>query len=538
MFRTALVVAVVMGLGPCSSSSSGQGTAPASSGAPDATASVTDAGSLEAGVVEAGGVDAGPVAPLGWGTRPEDGSDFFVAMDGDCLFMVLHPVHGATFAQLRSWHGVARLTPDGLDLSYLDGVLAAEDKQGYGAGSWEFMTGTPEDLWVRTMPPGSVFRPSGLLHRSGGVWSAVAPLGTEKMAYTAVAPFQGGAIGAASVAEHGEAGPHRLFGVGGVNVNVLFPADATISDLRTLENGLVAAVDDGSIFHDTGAGFVTEYNARAPRVFLLGPKDTRAHAARVPAKKGEHVQLHGYTTTTLRAVVGKSSFVFDGEDFIAEPAGTAGGPSARSGDIDASHANGSTDARVEQGALLLRQGTTYRPARLPVLPMSPPGRLKVAHVTVASDGEIFVVMNRVTRSRHGFDQTWTALLRQKRPRETLRCSEQSLDGTLATAAGVESWPPRLTDACTTPFVIAATYPVGQAPAKGQPESVKVLSRHKELLPVTLVRVETAGRSVVGAAARSAEHARALADVLQKERGLSPEVVCAAPSDAEKLVTVE
>lgn len=542
MLRVTLLATTVASLGPCASSSSGGGGALPANGAAlaDATATVADAGALEASVGDAGG-DAGAtglsLSPPGWSTRPADGADFFVAMDGDCEDLALHPVHGATFVELRSARGVARLTSDGLDLSYRDGVAAAEEKQGYGAGAWTHVTGTADDLWVRTMPGGSVFRPSGLLHRSGGTWSAVAPLGTDNMAYTAIAPWGGGAIGVAIVAEHGEAGPRRLFGVGGVNAAALFPADASITELRTLENGTVVAVDDGSIYHDSDAGFVAEFRARAPRVFLLGAKDTRAHAAHVTAKKGDDVVLSGHTTTTLRARAGRSSFVFDGEDFIAEPAGSGGGSSA-SPDIDASHANGSTDVRLEQGALLLREGTTYRPAKLPVLPLSRPGKLKVTHVAVASDGEVFVILSRVTRSQHGFDQAFTALLRQKRPHETLRCSEHSMDGNLATATGVESWPPHLADSCTTPFVIAATYPVGQVPAKGQPESVKVLRKHKELLPVTLVRVQTSGRSVVGAAARSPADARALADVLEKERGLSPEIVCAAPADAETLVTVE
>jgi hypothetical protein len=35
-----------------------------------------------------------------------------------------------------------------------------------------------------------------------------------------------------------------------------------------------------------------------------------------------------------------------------------------------------------------------------------------------------------------------------------------------------------------------------------------------------------------------KHARELAAVLEKERGLSPQIVCAAPATTETLVTIE
>jgi hypothetical protein len=436
-----------------------------------------------------------------WGTQPPRTAELYVALDGPCRTMDVFVTLDATIVAFEGTT-FARATETGFDVDIMRGFHAAfggTERPGIAEAG-----GRADDLWVEVDPGGSVFHDTRVVRRREGRWSIVAPLGRDGMHYDPAEAWRGGALMLVTPTANPDVLVPRLVGLDlpkGIATGRLVPPDIRLRSLHAL---------------DTGELLVSGARGDGAAMFVLGPEDATAKEITVPKKLG-YLTLEGRTRKAFRASTSARRYRLDGQSLVEEELENA------------------PEWRANGAAIQHLVGAGYHDVELPPLPISAATNVRFDSLRIAPDGEAFVVVRWTGKDDIAASVTYYALLRSRRPAETLRCSELSTgadpSGELlpSTETGLEPWPPRATVACAKPFVILFRFTHRERVPKTFPKAEAALAKHADLPHLDLVSVDSGGRRVVGVRAATYEQAKGIAEAMTKELRIEPELVCADPA---------
>ncbi len=549
-----------------------------------------------------------PEAPLAWGTRPAKDGPLHPVVDGMCVHGEIWPLgRGALYTYgngTGSWSRggratIARFVDDGLELgaeTYAKpDAEAREQLAPMGvAGTW------PAPLLLYSSDQGNGRMrdyPSIWSHDSAG-WHLLASHRENGMpGYTAPVLFGGNAVaarqeytptadwiattikswpldaaarpvaGLASLARPGldvfrlVANDTAIFAIGSSK-----DADAYRPTLRWLEDGkvtevplpegqvrvlgtrpdLVLAVDGARIFRLEGKKLL-------PTPLKLPSGATIASGALAP--NGDVWLL----TTKKQVLVVRRASPPSTADVVEEtvlPAPSSPRPREAvqhwptSGALLAGVEVGDPYAVGDGGALFHFDAGTWREVPLPTPPFATSGRYQAQAVLVPAKGDVYV---NAGYAEKGIGWTtperYRAVLRNKRPREVLRCNEPMANW--GSGIGFMSFPPIADDSCDTPFVIllrVGYYLTSKEPAHPfdrKTDYPSVRSTIKELpalgKEVELVELVAGEQRYLGARVPSVAAGRELARAYGRKTvgpvETRPEVVCGRPKE-ERTIRVE
>jgi len=181
---------------------------------------------------------------------------------------------------------------------------------------------------------------------------------------------------------------------------------------------------------------------------------------------------------------------------------------------------------------------------MPKAPFAAVGRYKAQLLAMPAKGDLYV---NAGYGEKGVGWTswerYRAILRTKRPSETLRCNEPAGAASWATGTGFMSFPPLADDSCTTPFVVIvrtaydlqSKSPTIVHDKKSDWPSVRESVKATPNLPspsFELIEFEAGNQRYVGAKVPSMQAGRDLLAAAAKrvkvvgDVGLRPELVCA------------
>lgn len=519
-------------------------------------------------------VEAAPDAPLAWGTKPPQQGRFFPWVDGVCVHMETWPLadsvaltfgNGQGGAFVRSaWQGPSvgiALTRDrALQVvapppeSYFDVVgfggsstaLWATAQQGnprmgqtddqlftWSAGSWSARTKLSKD----DAPP-----------RSARTTAVLQGRGAEPLFVRVVRPEQGKGTTTVLAADGSTktaplvAGWPKADDYG--DVSLLRLADGAVVGLHAGEVRFAPALDAPAktLAKDRKGTLAmrgaTAYVATASRIFRI-----TAAALQPLGGAGGGRLLPLDTGAYLVASDGKT-FVLEGDSFkprasLPEPlsakSATASTMSFLSGSV--ADTDGVSRAWVvgKSGALYTFDGTVWDNVELPLAPFAATGTYRAERVLVLGPDDVVINARYIEKGLGWKDpEPYRALLRSKRPTETLRC-EDPLGGSVSETT-LKSWPPRAGDACATPFVTLFR--------SGFQSQFFTGGKYPQLAPLvkmyagSITEFEVAGSKWAGVKVESTALGRELAlAATKKQKALRPEVVCGTPEKVIREVSV-
>jgi hypothetical protein len=200
---------------------------------------------------------------------------------------------------------------------------------------------------------------------------------------------------------------------------------------------------------------------------------------------------------------------------------------AATGSVIERAAQGDLWAVAKSGALYHLVGDRWKKVDLPHPPFSSAGAYAVQSI-VQTDDDVFLNAAYIQKEA-GWAQPepHRAILRTKRPAETLRCKEPDLAaGGSDSGAGFESWPPMADDGCDAPFIVLLRRGMAQRLGGDYPTVRAVLKGRAALgEEAKLVEFSSAGESYLGMRVPSVAEGRAIAEALGKKVPTRPEIVC-------------
>lgn len=453
-----------------------------------------------------------PETALAWGTRPPTTGELFPVIDGMCIHAEVWPTKGSAMLSWGNGYGSgsrvgtatwARFVDDGLDRA--PDLMHATDK----ATQDELTSGDPYHVlgtWPGPMLL-SIDNPSGRMRSYDTVWlrddkgwnvlGSYHEAGEPNYSYPIL--FKGWAISSRSQPKSGPndydnwtpslvkawpvdkgAAPIaklETLGRAGFRIRDFEASDTTLyargwSDgpagksptpvMRWLTDGKTGEVpiaDDTSVFGTTstamflGFSFKTVQKLEDGKLTPLPLKlqsGEQVSTGRVAANgdlwlrtsKNRVLIVHGdaVTETTLPVASGPTPH----EDTQHSP--TVGGGLAGV-DLDDPYAIGN-------GELFHWVNGQWNAVPMPKPPFATQGKYAAQSLTMPARGDLFVNAGYGEKGvGWKTSERYRAILRTKRPRETLRCNEPEGGSTSSNGHGFMSFPPIADDACTTPVAI-------------------------------------------------------------------------------------
>jgi hypothetical protein len=164
----------------------------------------------------------------------------------------------------------------------------------------------------------------------------------------------------------------------------------------------------------------------------------------------------------------------------------------------------------------------------PVFTSSSTSYLTPTSISMSASGEV-----TVTASYFELAPGWkvrearVAVLRTKKPKDTLRCSDALHDtGVYA----LNSWPAMAGESCATPLLVLAAVSAQSPPGFEYPQTRAILRPHADRIAnAELAELRENGQRYIAVVPRSVADGRALAALYNKQVPVHAEVVCAAPT---------
>ena len=599
MRRSSQVLVCLVGLAGCKTVSNEVRERPA------ATAAVSESVARTAAPIPDASAPAVTEAPLAWGTRPGTKGPLYPVVDGMCVHGEIWPTQGSALYTYGNGTGpwsrgrlatLARIVDDGLDTTVSDNT---------NAGAWQELApmgvvGTwPAPLLMYSSDQGNGRMrdwPTLWMHGDRG-WSVLAShREREAPGYSRPVLFGGHAVASCDQYKDGDTvsistlkswplvkdAPAilglALLGRARFIVRELVANDTSLFAVGSAETGEGATYDAKSALRILTGGKVSEVRLPAGDLRVLGTRPTLvlslgqtqlirlddgkpttltpklAAGARIESggvSPGGDIWLMTSKKTVL--VVKAKTETFD-ESRLPAPSApgakeavqhwpTSGGLLAGV-DVDDPYAVG------EGGSLFHHVAGAWQEVELPPPPFATTGKYQAQAIVVPAKGELYVNAGYAEKGV-GWKtvERYRAVLRNKRPKEVLRCNEPASGVDYSSGAGFMSFPPIATDACTTPFVILlrigwgvttkdAVYPYDR---KSDYPSIREAIKGMPSLgaAVDLVEVESGDQRYVGARVPSVAAGRELAEAVVKKKitgyiETRPEIVCGQPKEARVL----
>ncbi|MGO8994893.1 MAG: hypothetical protein ACLQVI_16380, partial [Polyangiaceae bacterium] len=179
------------------------------------------------------------------------------------------------------------------------------------------------------------------------------------------------------------------------------------------------------------------------------------------------------------------------------------------------------------GALYHLADGAWRKVELPRPPFSATATFRI-DALVHTDDELLVNAGYVAKEPGWrLPEPHRAILRTKRPKETLRCNEPDVGwGPNETGSGFSSWPPAADDACATPFLVLVRKGMSQR-LDGDHGTVRAILKGRVALGETAALVEFSNGvdRYLGMRVPSVAEGRGIAAALGKKVTARSEVVC-------------
>lgn len=565
-------------------------------GAPDARVSTSPSPSSAPVTADAGApvvVAPTPVPddpPLAWGTRPDKTGPLYPVVDGMCIHMEVWPFEDGggyvTYGNFGGGYNRGSMTPTGVRLidSGLD--LSAPSYSPFNPvmmqGRWDGQVVAYTNIPSRV----GLGEYEVITHDASG-WKTLATATDENFnpkPANAPAPFmlgqpvvfQGHVVYAKMTQTYGSDWPMKfessppLAGIGALDGKVEQPEEVS-----------VVATDDAIYlsFYAKQAWVTREW--RAGKVRNLTPAGrvyaTKGHLFVVTDKllelvdgKLEDTGMPGGQASSMPAIAPNGDYWFmqagqkvvvarlgaDGKHTKVETFPLPAPTTARPEDEKAySAVAGGRIAGVEfddiyaigkVGTLFHREADAWKEITLPKPPWSS-NRYRAETIAMRSAGDLVV---NASYGEKGLawktPERYRAILRTKRPKETLRCNEPYHGDENGSGAGFMSFPPLADDTCKTPFLVIARS--WYAKADASKPALTLLDLTKSDLATTraaikatpslgesveLVDLRSGAQGYVGAAVPSLAVGQAFAKELAKRvygyPELRPELVCGTPA---------
>lgn len=564
------------------------------------------------GVEAAGAASPEPEVPLAWGTRPPTKGPLYPVVDGMCVHGEIWPTAGSAFYTYGNGTGawtrggeatIARLVDDGLEDrgtaskgkdaeqwstvapmaftgSWPTPLLMFSNDQGGGrmrdwpsiwthdASGWLLLASHREDgdpLYTKPVIfKGHAIAARSLLDTNGG------PVGASTIKTWPVDKSAPSIAGAAQLARAKleiqtlAEGDDTLYALGRANVGA--PGEyKTRNTIRILRDGkveevvapegemrvigsrpsLVVAIDGTRLFRlaggklseiklPTGTKLVDARLHRTGDVWIL-TKERSVLVARRPSPS----EVDTIDTSPLPAPAAPGTK----EAVMHWP--TSGGLLGGI-EVDDPYAIG------DGGSLFHFESGKWQEVELPPPPFAVTGKYQAQSVLVPTKGDVYVNAGYAEKGIGWRTvERYRAVLRNKRPREVLRCNEPSVGANHASGTGFMSFPPIATDACATPFVILLRIAYGTT----KKEPVYVYDRKSDYpsvreaikatpslgAAVDLVELVSGDQRYLGARVPNLAAGRELAQAVAKKivgvSEIRPEVVCGTPKE-ERVIHVD
>ncbi|MBX3205667.1 MAG: hypothetical protein KF764_11410 [Labilithrix sp.] len=553
------------------------------------------------------GVPAPPVpeAPLAWGTRPAAKGPLFAVVDGMCVHGEIWPTGGSALYTYGNGTGpwtrgsdttLARFVDDGLDVS--ESVTKTTDAEAWSTvapfgveGTWPTAVLYSSDQgngrmrdWPSIWTHGDGGWKLVASHREAGSPDYLAPTIFRRHVVSArrtfttydemskvvtfkAVPLEKDAPPIENLAALGRAGffPNRLvanettlFALGGVE-----QGSASKPVLRVLAGGAgrEIAVPEGEIrVLSTRPSLVLQIDKA--RIARLDGDKLVAVDVRLPAKETITSASVAPNGDVWILPSGRKSVIVaraDGKlDELALPAAASPRPkeavqhwpmsgAALAGvDVDDPYVIG------EGGSLFHFAAGQWREVELPEPPFAATGKYQAQAVVVPSKGDVYVNAGYAEKGV-GWKtvERYRAVLRNKRPKEVLRCNEPWGGSNAGSGRGFMSFPPLADESCATPFVVllrtayalGSSYPVYVYDRKSDYPSVRAAIKATPGLgaSVDLVEVVSGTQRYLGARVPNVAAGRELAAAVAKKvtavAETRPEIVCGTPKE-DRLLHVD
>jgi hypothetical protein len=558
-----------------------------------------------------GAADAGapsppaPEEPLAWGTRPAQKGPLFPVIDGMCVHGEIWPTKGSALYTYGNGTGawtrggeatMARLVDDGLELS--DTPTKKPD-----AEAWTYIAPMRvQGTWPGPLVMYSSDQGGGRMRDWPSIWSHTAD-GWSLIAshhekgepdYTVPAIVRGHIVTArreyknsdeladpvykAFPLEKGAPAIENLGAIGrpGFTLRSFVANDTTLFALGYTEQGaqtkqILRVLSDGKA-RELGLpdGEIRIISLRPNLVFAVNPlKILRLDGDKltpVDAKLPPNVTLRAGAAapngdlwllpSTRKAVLVVRK---DGKvDELPLPAPAAPGPKEAvqhwptSGDLLAGVEVDDPYAIGDGGSLFHFDQGKWVEVELPAPPFAATGKYQAQAVVVPAKGDLYVNAGYAEKGvAWKTVERYRAVLRNKRPKEVLRCNEPYGGADHASGHGFMSFPPIAQDSCATPFVVLLRigYGVTQKEAtylydrKTDYPSVREAVKATPSLgaSVDLVELVSGDQRYLGARVPTIAAGRELAQAVVKRVSapaeVRPEIVCGQPK-AERTIQVD
>jgi hypothetical protein len=474
-----------------------------------------------------------PPAKLRWGTAPKATGDLFVALEGLCPFMALHPVNHAMLVTYgvdpkpapSKITTVARFTAEGVeDMSNGLGPIIPVDT---------IAGGFPEALWLSEWTDKKKGPSGGNLWRWGtGAdgregWEVAIPADKEHFFHVPVR-WAGGYLsvdetidpssGTTNLALHGINLPAN------VTPPDLIPSDFNLTDLVGFDSGELYAF--GSRPSDSGVIWSARWVSPSDRAVTVHSFGTSTSKAQFIARAPDDVH----------AIVSGQYYNFENGSWsaVATPtppwAPPLPDPSAK---VVAHDHEGWA---LSKGAIVKWNGMRWAPVELPPAAFSSSAAVKVNDIAMGPDGEVFVLASYSEKGPFWPDtREYHSVLRSHRPFQTMRCNEPDPESIANSAGrGVQPWPPVADASCKTPFVVLARRSNKHPQAPDYAPLRLPLRGHPELEPIVLMEVKSGDRTYIGTPVKDLTTAQKLLQVETAKIPLHGDIVCADPVPTRSL----
>lgn len=540
-------------------------------------------------------VDAAPPPPietaLAWGTRPPKTGELFPVVDGMCIHGEVWPTKGSALFTYGSGNGAFSRGGETTWSRLVDDGIAQDVKQGNKPDGEPYsITGTwPAPLFME------VDNPSGRMRAYTSVWShdekgwnllggptePGEPNYDDPFVYKGFAlsphnkpidndhweasqlktwpvdkaapPIPGlGALSRAGFAFHRLAGNDTTLYALGYDTQSFKPILRWLTDGKP---GEIGAPEQTAIVGATATALVvTVENKRveklengklAPIAFKLATDET-VHSSKLA------------TNGDVWVITSKDRILVAHGDAIAETQLPAGDPVAKE-DIQHWPMTGAWLAGIDVddpwaiaagGRLFHFVDGQWGQVAFPKPPFSTQGTYRAQTVSVLAKGDVYVNAGYAEKGiGWKTSERYRAILRTKRPKETLRCNEPEGGSTSTSGDGFMSFPPIADDACTTPVAILVrvawnlthAQPSWKYDKKSDYPSVREAIKDTPSLgkTVDLIEVESGNQRYLAAPVPSVAAGKELGLAVVKRikdefLEIRPEVVCGTPKPARVL----
>lgn len=535
---------------------------------------------------------AAPEAPLAWGVRPPTAGALFPVVDGMCIHAAVLAIEDATF--LAWGHGAgafSRGTSTATFARFTDAGLELGEAVDKGLEPlWE--GGTPRSMFGR-WPDGAVLvfdqstrmsTSANVVVHEGGEWRSLLSAGDSRgTSYDyRVAPYRGGALSLSlsytdklSVSSRslaltkGGAPPPTVplarvdfdsvgaLAAFGGEVFVVGSGEAgprvRWSEEGKVREAVATGIKEVAARFASSKGGLVLWDAGAALRFEKGAWTPTALGKRVREERTPIAELHVAPSGDLWAILQGGIVVVERRDgtvvdrLLPEPASDGSGRDRGAvyrapGDVLAGVEVDDPWIVAKSGAVLHAKGEGFVKVEMPAPPFATAGATyKAETLVVAGAGDVYVNAGYGEKGA-GWrtPERYRAILRTKRPSETLRCNEPSYGNNGGAGKGMSSFPPIADDACKAPFVVLLKDGLVQPVGKGDyPNLRSVVKGRADLGPtLELVEIDGLGRKLLGAAVPTTAAGKALAEAVGKKIDARPEVVCGRPSSPKRTVKVD